>query len=147
MIIKASVLINADIDKVWAIFTDLTSWERWNTVLENVSVDMPKELAVGGKLNFCVRPFTVPVRLEAEVEEVLPGKRIVWVARKFGVLAKHEFLFEESADGVKVTSIEKFTGFKLAVAGFGLSKGRLRGLTATLLAELKNASENTTGSR
>ena len=147
MIIKASVLINASIDNVWATFTNLTSWKRWNTVLENVSVDMPKELTVGGKLNFCVRPFTVPVRLEAEVEDVLPGKRIVWAARKFGVLAKHEFLFEDSVDGVKVTSIEKFTGFRLAVAGFGLSKGRLLDLTTLLLDELKKASENSNGSR
>ena len=147
MIIKASVLINADIEKVWATFTDLASWKRWNTVLENVSVDMPEELAVGRQLTFSVRPFTVPLRLEAAVEVVVPSKKIVWAARKFGVLAKHEFLFEDSVDGVRVTSIEKFTGFRLAVAGFGLSKGRLHSLTTLLLDDLKKASENFKGSR
>jgi hypothetical protein len=95
MIINASVIINAEIHKVWDTFTDLTCWKSWNTVITDVSGEKLKELAEGGRFNFCIRPFILPLRLETEVEQAVLGKRIVWSAKKFGVFAKHEFFFEE----------------------------------------------------
>lgn len=113
----------------------------------DVSGEKPKELAEGGQFNFCIRPFILPLRLETEVEQAVPDKRIVWSAKKLGVFAKHEFFFEDSTDGVKVTSIETFTGFKLVLACFTLGKEKLRSLTSMLLGELKKASESSTRSR
>jgi len=147
MIVSASVIINADVNKVWETFTDLTCWKSWNTVITDVSDETPNALAEGGQFNFCIRPFTVPFRLEAKVEEVVRARKIVWSARKFGVFARHEFLFEDLADGTRVTSIETFAGFRLALACFRLGKNRLGSLTSQMLDELKKVSENSTRSR
>jgi len=140
MIIRDSILIKADIGTIWEIFTDLTCWKDWSTVI-SFPPDKQAGIKKGGRLQFCMRPFALPLSLEAKVEELVPAARIVWSARKFGVLARHEFLFEELPDGVRVPSIETFAGFRLALACFRLGKSRLRSLTSLLLDELKKASE------
>jgi len=141
MIITASVTISADINTVWDTLTDLTCWKDWNTVITDVTGEKPRKLTEGRPFNFCIRPFALPVRIEPIVDEVVPYKKITWSGKKFGVLARHDFFFEDSAGGVKVTSVETFTGLKLTLTWFKLSKWRLYSMTSLLLDELKKASE------
>lgn len=141
MVIEESILIFSPIEKVWNIITDLTCWSKWNTVLENVSSDIPR-ITEGRKFRFCIRPFVIPVSFEPVIEEVVPVKKITWRGEKFGLTAVHEYIFQETDQGVSVISRETFSGGPVALYGILFSMGRLKELTLTLLQNLKEAAES-----
>jgi len=141
MVIKASIHINANMDKVWETFTDLTCWNDWNTVIRDV-YSSEKSLSSGGVLKCCFRPFLLPVNVKIEVEEVVPYESIVWSAKKRGLSARNTFFFEKYKGGVTVTSRETFKGSLVSFFGFLLPKKRMRTLISTFLQDLKTAAEN-----
>lgn len=141
MIIQESIFINAKMDKVWKIFTDLTCWKDWNTVISNVCSN-EKCFTCGGEILCCFRPFLFPVKTKIKVEEVIPYERIVWSAQKRGSSARNEFSFQSNERGVLVTSRETFTGFLVRAFGFFLPKRRMHTLIHAFLKDLKTASEN-----
>jgi hypothetical protein len=140
MIIRETILIHASMKKVWDTFTDLTSWKHWNTVMENVKSE-ESYLADGKVIKCCFRPFLFPVKVRIRIEETVPYERVVWSARKKGLFAFHEFLFEEHKNGVLVTSKETFSGLLTAGSGFLLPMKRMRSLTKAFLKELKRAAD------
>ena len=95
MIIREDIFINSTKEKVWSTFTDLTCWVNWNTVLKDV-YSKEKSLTRGESLKCTLRPFFFTVKVELRIEEVAPYERIVWVAIKKGLKARHEFLFEDN---------------------------------------------------
>jgi hypothetical protein len=140
MKIEHSVTIHADINTVWNIFTDLTCWKDWSTVLGDVSSDHDK-LTEGKSFNFCLRPFSIPFQIEPVVEEVVPGKCIVWSGTKHGIHARHEFTFSEKEKGVILTSREQFTIGFIKRLIFHIPKRTLHKLSVRMLRELKIAAE------
>jgi hypothetical protein len=140
MIIRETILIHASMKKVWDTFTDLTCWKNWNTVIEDVKSE--ESYLVDGKvIKCCFRPFLFPVKVRIRIEEAVPYERVVWSARKKGLFAFHEFLFEEHENGVLVISKETFSGLLTAGSGFLLPMKRMRSLTKTFLKELKRAAD------
>lgn len=140
MTISESVLINADAGKVWETFTDLLCWKDWNTVMTDVSSGSPV-ISEGETLRFCFRPFSVPLDLAPVVEEVVPYERVVWSGSKYGVTARHEFIFKKLKNGLLLTSSETFSGMPVRTFGFMFPEREIRELTVSLLDELKKASE------
>ena len=141
MLIEESIVIHASLLKVWDTFTDITCWKDWNTVLRNVSPEKTEVLSEGGKVRFCIYPFHFPVYFEPEIEEVIPQRRVVWTSGKFGITARHEFIFREGGTGIVVTSREFFKGLSLKTIRFLFPRSRLVGLTVAFLKDLKTASE------
>lgn len=141
MVIEESIIINADLGKVWETFTDLTCWKDWNTVMRNVCSDK-KCITPGSELRCNFRPFFFPVKIEIKVEEVIPYERIIWSARKKGFSARNRFSFQKHKKGVLVTSRETFTGFIVRVFGFFLPVKKMRSMIAAFLKDLKRASES-----
>ena len=141
MLIEESIVIHAPLVKVWDTFTDITCWKDWNTVLRNVSPEKTEILTEGGKVRFCIYPFNFPVYFEPRIEEVIPRKRVVWSSGKFGITARHEFIFREGGNGVVVTSREFFKGLSLKTLRFLFPRSRLVELTVAFLKDLKTASE------
>ena len=140
MQIEHTVHIAADMETVWSIFTDLTCWKEWSTVLGDSSSEH-STLTEGKRFNFCLRPFALPVHVEPVVEEVIPGKRIIWSGEKYGIHARHEFIFNESNRIVQVLSREIFTAGLIRGILFQFSKGKLHQLSIKMLNELKEAAE------
>jgi len=140
MIIEESVLIDADIRKIWKTFTDLTCWAGWNTVATDAASGSGR-LEEGEKFTFCLRPFSVPVLIEPKIEEVVPREKVVWTGTKFGIFSRHEFLFQQASNGVLVTSRETFRGLPLLFGGAAFPEGTVRELTVGMLKDLKKASE------
>lgn len=141
MIIKETIEINARIEKVWETFIDLSCWKKWNTVMHDVSTTSQK--LTKGKEIFCrFRPFFFPIKVNISVEEIIPYKRIVWSAKKVGLFAYHEFIFEENERVVMVTSLEKFTGILAKGRCILLPKRKMIDLTKSFLKELKIAVES-----
>ncbi len=143
MKIEESVLINADIRKIWKTFTDLNCWVDWNTVATNASSGSGR-IEEGEKFTFCLRPFTVPIVLEPKIEEVVPREKVVWSGTKFGIFSRHEFLFQQAVNGVLVTSRETFRGLPLLLSGLTFPESTVRELTVGMLNDLKRAAEKAT---
>lgn len=140
MVIEESILILSPIEQVWGVFTDLTSWSRWNTVMADVSSES-LHIAEGTRFRYWIRPFFIPLSFEPLIEEVIPNKKISWRGEKFRITAVHEYIFLETDQGVSLTSRETFSGGPLALAGMILFSGRLKEMTLTLLKGLKDAVE------
>ncbi|MEW6570996.1 MAG: SRPBCC family protein [Nitrospirota bacterium] len=141
MEIGATVTINAPIKKVWDIFTGLTCWMNWNTIVRDVYSN-EKIITNGSDIKCTFRPFFFPIKVEIKVEEVRPYERIVWSAQKRGLSARHEFLFKSYESKVVVRSKETFTGLLTKGSGFLLPKRRMKNLAAAFLKDLKRAAEN-----
>jgi hypothetical protein len=141
MVIEESMVIHAPMDKIWEIFTDLTCWKEWNTVMENICTG-EKCMSSGGKISCSFRPFLFPVKATITIEEVIPYKRIVWSAQKRGFFARNIFTFQDNKKGVMVTSREAFNGFIVKVFSFLVPKEKMHTLIETFLKDIKTASEN-----
>jgi len=141
MVIEESITISASPDRVWRTFTYLTCWADWNTVIKNLSSDNVS-LEKGETFKFSMRPFMFPVYLDLFIEEVIPNKLIVWSGSKFGLFARHEFVFEESEERVIVISRESFGGMTLDSVSLIFPEKRIRKMTKSLLRDLKEAAEN-----
>jgi len=140
MIIEESVLINADIKTIWKTFTDLTCWADWNSVTTNAASGSG-HLEEGEKFTFCLRPFDLSITVEPKIEEVVPHEKVVWSGARFGISSRHEFLFQQAANGVLVTSRETFRGLPLHLGGKGITEKVSRDLVVLMLQQLKKACE------
>ena len=140
MIIDESIVIQAPLDTVWKTFTDIACWADWNTVMEDVPAGR-EAMEKGAPLEFCIRPFLFPVRLEPVIEEVVRNEKVTWSGTKFGISSRHEFFFEKSGVGVRVRSRESFTGGPLEAMSFAFPERRIREMTQALLRDLKKAAE------
>jgi len=140
MFIEESVLINADLKKIWKTFTDLTCWADWNTVAREVASDSGR-IEEGDRFTFCLRPFSVPIMIEPKIEEVVPREKVVWTGTKFGIFSRHEFLFQQVANSVLVTSRETFRGLPLLFGSLAFPESTVRELTVGMMNDLKKASE------
>jgi len=141
MVIEERILIDTDLEKIWTVFTDLTCWNNWNSVIRDAYCD-DHRLSHGTVITCCFRPFLFPINAQIEVEKVIPNERVIWSVRKKGFLAYHEFLFQRQEEGILVTSKEMFTGLLVRLFGFLLPEKKMRALTTTFLKDLKMASES-----
>jgi hypothetical protein len=142
MIIEESVLINAALKDIWKTFIDLTCWADWNTVASKAASNSGR-IEEGERLSFSLRPVSVPISIEAKIEEVVPREKVVWTGTKFGIFSRHEFLFQQVANGVLVTSREAFRGLPLLFGGITFPESTVRELTVGMLNDLKKAAEKT----
>lgn len=140
MVIEEAISINAPAEKIWKMFTDLTCWVDWNSVLKHVSYEQG-ELQQGGRFTCSIRPFVFRVQFEPIIEEIVPFERIVWSGSKYGIVARHEFIFQPAGDHVQVTSRETFKGITIENMKFLFPQRRIRELTRSLLEDLRQASE------
>ena len=140
MLIKEIIAIHAPIEKVWNTFTDLTCWRQWNTVIRNVRSE-ERCLSNGKEVKCSLYPFLFPITVNLRIEELIPHELIVWSARKKGLYARHEFIFEKKDNSVLVTSRETFAGLLSSASGAFLPKRKMQALTIRFLKDLKKASE------
>jgi hypothetical protein len=144
MVIEESVLINADLAKIWKTFTDLTCWADWNTVATDAASGSGR-LEEGDTFTFRPRLFSVPITIEPKIEEVVLREKVVWSDGRFGITSRHEFLFKQARNGVLVTSREHFSGLPLLLGGKPLTEKVSRDLVVLMLQQLKKACEGDTG--
>ena len=113
MEIVESVTIFSEMDRVWDIFTDLACWNQWNHSMQEAA--RPEGcyfISEGQRLSLQIRLYAMPFSIRPLVECVVPHDQVVWSARKFGVSAKHEFLFTNLGGAVQVISRERFAGLR-----------------------------------
>jgi hypothetical protein len=102
---KHQLLINAPIENIWQILTDINNWNSWNP---NVS-----KSALQGKLapDSIFRWKSGGITIKSIIKEVEPYQRISWTGKAIGTQAIHIWTLEPQGQGVLVETSESFDGW------------------------------------
>lgn len=128
VIAAEAMLIEAPIELVWQIQSDIANWTRWNPEVQRVLLHGP------------IRPGTEfawqagETRIVSRLEEVFAPERIVWTGRTRGVRAVHVWSFEQRAEGTYVRTEESFNGLLAQIFAKSLQKVLVQALHQGLLA-------------
>ena len=101
---STEVLVQAPLDVVWSVLTNIREWSRWNPDVEYVDIEEPLEPGTE------FRWKASGALIISELQEVEVRRRIVWTGKILGIRAVHVWTFEERADGVLVHTEESFEG-------------------------------------
>jgi uncharacterized protein YndB with AHSA1/START domain len=110
-IASAEGLIRAPLDLVWSVQTNIGEWGRWNPDVQSVAVKGPVQTGTEFRWKSGGRSIV------SRIEEVEPGRRIVWTGRSFGIHAIHVWTFAERESGVWVQTEESFEGLVAVLIG------------------------------
>jgi hypothetical protein len=100
----ADVFIEAPIETVWRVLSDLEHWPAWNTSVSKIRVDGP--IAAGTSFFWVGNGSKIVSRLE----EVDPPRRIAWTGKLFGIRATHVWELSGKGEGTQVHTEESFEG-------------------------------------
>jgi hypothetical protein len=101
---SAETFIQASLERVWNIQSNISEWKNWNSDIESMNVD--GEVGIGT----IFRWKTGGITIESKISEFVPEQRIAWEGRTFGINAYHIWEFSEGKTGVHVYTQERFTG-------------------------------------
>jgi uncharacterized protein YndB with AHSA1/START domain len=101
---SAETLIEAPIDLVWAVQSDLERWPAWNPGVKRIEVRGP--VAEGTEFHWKAGG----VSITSVLREVDPPRRIGWTGKAPGLRAVHVWTFEPDGDRTHVRTAESFEG-------------------------------------
>ncbi len=104
VITRDEILIDAPIERIWEIQTDVANWPSWQPDVDGVQTDGP--LAVGSVFHW----QTAGLDITSTVEEVDAPHRIVWGGPARGIVAVHVWTLSAQDDGVLVYTEESWEG-------------------------------------
>ncbi len=104
VVTRDQVLIEAPIDRIWAIQTNVSAWPSWQPDIDAAEAEGP--LAVGSVFRW----QTANLDITSTVEEIEAPRRIVWGGPAQGIVAVHVWTFEPQDDGVWVRTEESWEG-------------------------------------
>lgn len=108
----SEIRINAPIDVVWAVLTDLDHYHEWNPFV----IDASGRAEEGAELPIRIQPVGGrAASLKPTVTEVVPGRTFEWLGRIIShrlFTARHRFELVETGDGAttRLRHSEHFTG-------------------------------------
>ena len=96
--------IQAPLDEVWRLHTDVNAWTTWQSDITTASID--GAFGVGNSFRWSSYGLAVTSTIYA----ITDRSRILWGGTGDGITGIHEWLFSETPDGVRVTTNESFAG-------------------------------------
>lgn len=132
---SAEAHIEAPVETVWEVLSDLENWTKWNKSVSRIRVNGPVE--AGTSFEWASGGFKIVSRLE----EVAPPARISWTGKMFGVRAVHVWDLVADGRGTLVRTEESFAGW-LAKLLPGVMRKTLAKALAQGIADLKTAAES-----
>lgn len=105
MAARKEILINAPIEKVWSLETDINRWSNWQPGVSQAQLD--GELAVGSVFRWKGQGLNIVSTLG----EVDAPHRIGWTGKAIGMDAVHIWTFEPAGDQTRVISEESWSGW------------------------------------
>jgi len=127
--------IEAPLDTVWQLHTDVNAWPGWQTDITAAHIEGP--LAPGVSFDWTSYGFSVTSTVYALADR----SRVLWGGTSGGITGIHEWLFSEMPGGVRVTTIESFAGEPVEADAPGM-QGVLDGSLVAWLGHLKEAAES-----
>jgi uncharacterized protein YndB with AHSA1/START domain len=98
-------VIDAPVEAVWAVLSDLQRWPDWNADVSAMRVEGP--LAPGTRFRWKAGGMVI----QSQLVEVMPPCRIVWTGRTLGLSAIHVWQLDPVEAKTQVTTEESFEGF------------------------------------
>jgi hypothetical protein len=129
-----TITITATLQSVWALHTGVNAWPSWNTDITVARLDGPFE--VGNSFDWTSHDFPVT----STIFVVEDRHRILWGGPASSIMGIHEWLFEETSDGVTITTTESFAGPPVDAA-VGEMQATLDGSLTSWLAQIKREAE------
>ena len=96
--------INAPLDTVWQLHTDVNNWPAWQTEITEAQLD--GAFQPGNSFKWNSYGFTVTSTIYAVAERA----RTLWGGPAAGITGVHEWVFSETPAGVHVTTQESWAG-------------------------------------
>jgi uncharacterized protein YndB with AHSA1/START domain len=97
-------VIDAPLERVRALHTDIDAWADWNTDVDQARLDGP--LLPANSFHW----KTHGMDITSTIREVVRGRRLVWGGPAQGITAIHVWTFTPTTDGVIVHTEESWTG-------------------------------------
>ena len=104
VITRDEILIDAPLERVWGLHTDISSWSEWLPDIDASTIEGP--LAVGTVFRW----QTYGLSIESTIQEIDPPRRIVWSGPAQGITATHVWTMTPRVDGVVVRTEESWDG-------------------------------------
>jgi uncharacterized membrane protein len=127
--------IEAPLDRVWRLHTDVNSWPTWQADISAAHID--GDLEPGVAFDWTSYGFSV----RSTVYDLADGSRVLWGGTSGGITGIHEWLFSETLGGVHVTTTESFAGEPVEADAPGM-QSLLDASLVAWLAHLKVAAES-----
>jgi uncharacterized protein YndB with AHSA1/START domain len=105
VIARHEIDIEAPLDSVWRLHTDISNWPAWQTDITAARLDGPFE--PGNSFTWTsYGSFTVTSTIYAVAERA----RTLWGGAADGIMGIHEWVFTQTPTGVHVATHESFSG-------------------------------------
>jgi uncharacterized protein YndB with AHSA1/START domain len=132
--VRNELFMKAPAAKVWDKLIHAALWPEWYSNSANVVIpgDASGYLKAGTKFTW----RTFGVNLQSEIIEYVPGRRIAWTAKAFGIWAYHAWLIDETEAGAYVLTEETQHGW-IARAGSIIFPRRMHRLHQVWLEQLE----------
>jgi uncharacterized protein YndB with AHSA1/START domain len=101
---SAEGLIEAPIERVWAVLIAIEEWPAWNPDVKAATLDGP--VAEGSTFRWKAGPGTITSR----IEQVAAPRLIAWSGRTLGIQAWHVWRLAAEAGGTRVRTEESYDG-------------------------------------
>jgi len=131
---SARILIQAPVDRVWQLLSDMDRWPSWNPAIDRATLD--RAVAPGAVFVWKSQGFQVT----STIRTVESHRRLEWTGVAFGTRAFHSWELQVVDAGVLVTTKESFTGW-LPWLLRGMMQRKLDDTLPRWLATLKSAAE------
>ncbi len=136
LIAKKRELINAPINHVWKIQSDINNWPKWQKEISDAKLH--GKLAKGTTFTW----KAMGMNINSKLQEVIENKVIGWSGESFGMNAIHIWKFEKQGNKTLVTTEESLSGWFPRLIKLFKADFLEQSLTKALL-NLKNQAEKT----
>ena len=136
VIARHEIVINAPLDTVWRLQTDVNNWPAWQTDITAARLDGPFE--PGNSFTWTSYGFTVTSTIYAVAERA----RTLWGGAAQGIMGTHEWVYTQTPTGTHVATHESFSGQPVQADATGMQSVLDKSLT-DWLGHLKTTAEST----
>jgi hypothetical protein len=137
VVARHEIAIRAPLAVVWGLHVDVAAWPTWNPGITEVRVEQPFVPGASFRWN------TAGLTIRSTIYDVVEHARTLWGGSVAGIMGIHEWRFAETADGVRVATVESWSGEPVEADTAALQAALDQSLVAWLK-HLKDAAEATT---
>lgn len=106
-IVTNNITINADISKVYGVWTEVENWNLWTKSINKISFLDNEKFEIGGKVRI-EQPKLSPALWT--ITEIQPNKSFTWQTKTMGVTVIAKHTLEHSPSGTIAKSVLTYDG-------------------------------------
>jgi uncharacterized protein YndB with AHSA1/START domain len=104
IVVRRSIRVDAPIDRVWRLHTDINGWTHWQRDIDSADADGP--IGVGSTFHWS----TAGLSIASTVYAVDAPYRILWGGPAHGITGIHQWTFTPDGDATVVHTEESWDG-------------------------------------